>query len=315
MSSEHLASAQNVLKGNLAGAWDILSGAQGQYPAEVSVSSTAVKIYSFLDILGTGNDVCQLYNAGSSPTSRDFTATELTDGTYTSWYSGSGAVKVTALYDQNTIGGAGVGVVPITASSGSAPNYDSSGNLASSVAINPYVNSSISSSSLYNATVGNVLSGNALGQGATLVMTVKDFTTAPSSTNTPLLNVRSNAPAGDLSDAHKSLVAVLGDGDVGVSVRDSSFTVFSSGSDDPIDSTLRMFAGIINKTDSSTTSVRAFKEGSEIVNDSTTTLSDTINLTTIKVGASVFKFQTAIIFNKALTESDVNNLKTELESL
>ena len=31
MSSEHLASAQNLLKGNLAGAWDILSGAQGQY--------------------------------------------------------------------------------------------------------------------------------------------------------------------------------------------------------------------------------------------------------------------------------------------
>ena len=31
MSSEHLASAQNQLKGNLAGAWDALSGAQGQY--------------------------------------------------------------------------------------------------------------------------------------------------------------------------------------------------------------------------------------------------------------------------------------------
>jgi hypothetical protein len=31
MSSEHLASAQNQQKGNLAGAWDALSGAQGQY--------------------------------------------------------------------------------------------------------------------------------------------------------------------------------------------------------------------------------------------------------------------------------------------
>ena len=76
-----------------------------------------------------------------------------------------------------------------------------------------------------------------------------------------------------------------------------------------------MYTGIINKTDSSTTTVRAFKGDSEIANDSTTTISDTINLTTIKAGGSVFKFQTAIIFNKALTESDVNNLKTELESL
>jgi hypothetical protein len=31
MSSEHLASAQNELKGNLGGAWNILDGAQGQY--------------------------------------------------------------------------------------------------------------------------------------------------------------------------------------------------------------------------------------------------------------------------------------------
>ena len=314
MSSEHLASAQNVLKGNLAGAWDILSGAQGQYPAEVSVRSTAVKIYSFLDILGTGNDVCQLYNANSSPTSRDFTATELTDGTYTSWYV-SGTTKVTALYDQNIIGGPSVGVVPITASSSIAPDYDSSDNLASSVAVNPFVKSSIASSSVYNSTLGTVFSGNALGQGATLVMTVKDFTTAPSSSETPLLNIRSNAPTGDLSDAHKALVAVVGDGDVGASVRDSSFTQFSASSDDPIDSTLRMYTGIINKTDSSTTTVRAFKGDSEIANDTTTTISDTINLTTIKAGGSIFKFQTAIIFNKALTESDVNNLKNELESL
>ena len=116
-----------------------------------SISSTAAKIYSFLDVLGNGNNVCQLYNASSSPTSKDFTATELTDGTYTSWYV-SGTTKVTALYDQNIIGGPSVGVVPITASSSIAPDYDSSDNLASSVAVNPFVKSSIASSSVYNST-------------------------------------------------------------------------------------------------------------------------------------------------------------------
>lgn len=310
MSSEQLGAAQNVLKGNLGGAWDILSGAQGKY--DDVVLNRATKVYSFLDVLGSGNNVCQLYNANSSPTSRDFTATELTDGTYTSWYV-SGTTKVTLLYDQST--GSGSGDIPISAPSSSAPNYDSSDNLAENIAVNPFVTSSMSSSSIYNFTVGILFNGNALGQGTTFVMTAKDFTTSPSSTNTSLLNIRASAPAGDLSDAHKALVAVLGDGDVGVSVKDSSFTGFSSGSDDPIDSTLRMYASIIDKTDSSTTLVKAFKEDSEIVNDSTTTISDTINLTTIKAGGSKFKFQTAIIFNTALTESDVSTLKTELESL
>lgn len=310
MSYEQLGAAQNVLKGNLGGAWDILSGAQGKY--DDVVLSKATKIYSFLDLSGSGGAVCQLYNANSTPSSKNFTAAELTDGTYTSWYV-SGTTKVTLLYDQST--GSGSGNIPISAPSSSAPNYDSSDNLAVNIAVNPFVTSSISSSSTYNSTVGVLFNGNALGQGTTFVMTAKDFTTSPSSTNTSLLNIRSNAPTNDLSDAHKALVAVFGDGDVGVSVKDSSFTGFSSGSDDPIDSTLRMYASIIDKTDSSTTLVKAFKEDSEIVNDSTTTISDTINLTTIKAGGSQFKFQTAIIFNTALTDSDVSTLKTELESL
>jgi hypothetical protein len=62
---------------------------------EPTVASRANNVYSFLDIYGNGNDVCQLYNGTSNPTGRDFTADELTDGTYNAWYN-SGTTLVTS---------------------------------------------------------------------------------------------------------------------------------------------------------------------------------------------------------------------------
>ena len=64
-----------------------------------SVLTLATNAYALYDLYGNGNAVIRLFSSASTPTERDFTATELTDGTYTSWYV-SGTTAVTKIYDQ-----------------------------------------------------------------------------------------------------------------------------------------------------------------------------------------------------------------------
>ena len=118
MSSALLASALNVLDGNLGSAWDIFRGRSGVQ--EPSVFSSAYGVWSTKDVFGNNNNVIELVSSGASPSTRNFTATELTDGTYASWVSSAPTVKT--LYDQ-------VGSLNLTQSfAGVAPLYVSSGN-------------------------------------------------------------------------------------------------------------------------------------------------------------------------------------------
>jgi hypothetical protein len=81
MSSEHLASAQNLLKGNLAGAWDILSGAQGQY-TDLGIARRfggAAAAYSLRDI-GAMNGPVVRVRRDSDDTEEDFSANQVASG-------------------------------------------------------------------------------------------------------------------------------------------------------------------------------------------------------------------------------------------
>jgi hypothetical protein len=81
MSSEHLASAQNLLKGNLAGAWDILSGAQGQSDA-LGIARRfggASAAYSLRDIGATNGSVVRV-RRDSDDTEEDFSANQIASG-------------------------------------------------------------------------------------------------------------------------------------------------------------------------------------------------------------------------------------------
>lgn len=81
MSSEHLASAQNLLKGNLAGAWDILSGAQGQYDS-LGIARRfggASAAYSLRDIGALGGAVVRV-RRDSNDDEEDFSAAQIASG-------------------------------------------------------------------------------------------------------------------------------------------------------------------------------------------------------------------------------------------
>ena len=81
MSSEHLASAQNVLKGNLAGAWDILSGSQGEY-TDLGIARRfggSAAAYSLRDI-GAMNGRVVKVRRSSDGDERDFSAGAIASG-------------------------------------------------------------------------------------------------------------------------------------------------------------------------------------------------------------------------------------------
>lgn len=103
MSSEHLASAQNLLKGNLAGAWDILSGAQGQYES-LGIArrfGVAAAAYSLRDIGANGSRVVRVRRSSGSPDEEDFSASQVLSGAVEAFVGSGNDGFVTTLYDQS----------------------------------------------------------------------------------------------------------------------------------------------------------------------------------------------------------------------
>ena len=107
MSSEHLASAQNLLKGNLAGAWDILSGAQGQYES-LGIARRfggATAAYSLRDIGANGGAVVRVRRdtggGAGDDDEEDFSANQVSTGAVEAFVGAGNDGFVEVLYDQS----------------------------------------------------------------------------------------------------------------------------------------------------------------------------------------------------------------------
>lgn len=105
MSSEHLASAQNQLKGNLGGAWDMLSGAQGNYTdlGTARRFGGAAGAYSLRDIGAMNGRVVNVRRSGDDANA-DFSANQVISGSLAAWVDAGGGDKdgfVEVLYDQS----------------------------------------------------------------------------------------------------------------------------------------------------------------------------------------------------------------------
>ena len=95
MSSEKLASAQSVQKGNLGGAWDILSGAQGQY-TDLGVARRfggAAAAYSLRDIGAMNGSVVRVRRSPEDTTDaiddeENFSANQVQSGALEDWVNG-----------------------------------------------------------------------------------------------------------------------------------------------------------------------------------------------------------------------------------
>ena len=103
MSSEILGSGQNVLKGNLGGAWDIKHGYADAYPEKSELLSRrfggASAAYSLRDIGAMGKRVVRVRIDGTT-TEEDFSAVQLATGALAA-FCGSSSGFVTKWYDQS----------------------------------------------------------------------------------------------------------------------------------------------------------------------------------------------------------------------
>jgi hypothetical protein len=126
-----------------------------------NIFNDAFSMYGVDDYLGTGNAVVRLYNSSSSPQERDFTAAELTDGTYTSWYV-SGTTRVYKLYDQKGV--SGHDLTAGGSQSSQAPAYVNSGNYMDFAAVGYYQYATMGTytnpQSIEDAFNNNVVSSN-----------------------------------------------------------------------------------------------------------------------------------------------------------
>lgn len=126
-----------------------------------NIFNDAFSMYGVDDYLGTGNAVVRLYCSSSSPQERDFTATELTDGTYTSWHV-SGTTKVYKLYDQKGVSGHDMTAGGYQSSQ--APTYINAGNYMDFAAVGYYQYATMGTytnpQSIVDAFNNNVVSSN-----------------------------------------------------------------------------------------------------------------------------------------------------------
>ena len=103
MSSEHLASAQNELKGNLGGAWNILDGAQGQYQ-DLGIARRfggSAAAYSLRDIGAMNGKVVRVRRSSGTPAEEDFSASQVLSGAVEAFVGSGNDGFVTTLYDQS----------------------------------------------------------------------------------------------------------------------------------------------------------------------------------------------------------------------
>lgn len=279
---------------------------------EPSVLAQAYGAWSTLDVFGTGGNVIRLRDASASPTERDFTATELTDGTYDSWaVSGEGSVFVTDVYDQSG---------SFTVSNGSStsqPKYISSDNSILFDRTAPF-SSPRRLLSANSDQINTDFGGNTIGDGVTFASSLR-ASSHSRTTKEAIFGVRDNAPASDLGDRHKFLIMNHTNDYIGVSSRDSSYTLFDSVSTDALSSSIyKNYVGVIFRNPvqpTTTTEFDLFVDGSQEIDTNTDTLSDACQVKYFNWGGGIYKSYLALAFDKILDASEVSTLNSEIGAL
>ena len=128
MSSELLGAAQNVLKGNLGGAWDINKGYADAY-TDLGIARRfggAAAAYSLRDIGAMNGRVVEVRRSSDNAV-EDFTALQISSGAVETFVGGSNDGFVSKWYDQS-----GNGKDITQATTGDQPKIVSSGSLITS---------------------------------------------------------------------------------------------------------------------------------------------------------------------------------------
>lgn len=266
------------------------------------------------DFYGTGNAVVRLRNGLSSPTEKDFTASELTDGTYTSWYS-SGQTYVTKMYDQK---GSNDLIQP---SSGTQPKYDSSDNTVLNYQPSQYFRSQLFTNN--STEIANTFDGNELSSVTTLVMSAKKPSGSVGFTDYPAFGIfEGYAPTNYINRGHRAIITGGGSfgTKVGVSMRTEyppasvTFEQFQSDFSTSLKTYHALFArqpvaGVTS------TDLDLHQDGTQTIDSNTSTLGTNINQDKFMFGDnSGIKSSALFVFNKEFNSDEIDSIHTELSA-
>ena len=271
-------------------------------------------VWGTKDVFRTGNRVIKLVSSGASPSSRDFTAKELVDGTYAAWVSGTPSVNT--LYDQKGSNNMTQGF------SSNAPLYEATNNSVKFDKGGFFGNyRSIFSGSSIDG-IGAEFGGNELGDEVTLAMNIKDTTGTAGTGTQAVFGVYDNAPTQDINQRQKSIVQNDSTKIIGMRQRDNGYTIFDFNTDDDISGASPPdFINVIGnlfRADTPGTTVTAcdiFIDNTQEFDSSTNTLNTECQVRKFSIGGSRFETQVCMAFNKLLTSAETTELNTKINNL
>lgn len=279
-----------------------------------SVLSEAYGAWGTYDFYGTGNNIIRLRNASSSPTERDFTATELTDGTYSSWYS-SGTTYVPKMYDQKGSNDL------YQSSSATQPKYSSSDNTVEHYQPSQYFRSVLATDN--SAAIASTFDGNGIDAVTTLVMSAKKTGGSTGFTDYPAFGIFEGfAPTIYINKGHRAIVTGGGGftTKLGISMRTeypptaALYEEFENNFSSSLKTVSALFArrAVPGVT---VTDLDLYENATQEIDVSTNTLGTTINQDRFVFGDnSGLKSSALFVFNKEFDSNQIDSIHTELSA-
>lgn len=278
------------------------------------ITESAYGAWSTYDIYGTGNDVIRLRNASSSPTERDFTATELTDGTYSSWYS-SGTTYVTKMYDQKSSNDL------FQPTSVVQPKYSSTDNTVEHYQPSQYYRSQMATDN--STAIASTFDGNEISSVTTLVMSAKKTTSSTGFTDYPAFGIFEGfAPTSYLNRGHRSIVTGGGSltTKLGISMKTEyppsvvQFKEFENNFSSSFTTLSALFARR-PVSGSTVTNLDLYENATQEIDGSSVNLGTTINQDKFVFGDNNgLKSNAMFVFNQELTANEQSEIHTILSA-
>jgi hypothetical protein len=291
----------------------------GGSPMAFSVFHDAFAIYGVHDYLGTGGNVVRMFVYSASPQERDFTADELTDGTFSSWAgSSAGYAKVAKIYNQT-------GDSDLDLSSPTTSNYHFYDNTNNE--IRPDQAGYYSYTNLYtqasgaSAKIASAFEDNTTTSDTTFVMGARKKDNGlyglPASNRTLTALRDTTSPVQAYQAKHKAIRianATYSD-DIGISAKGDDFVEVKFFHDTFDHSTCKTYIGEIERQPVSgvtSTDMNFFVNGTQEVDENVTTLDNDIQIGRFEIGDNRYRFKCIALFNKILTTAEKSAIHTRL---
>lgn len=291
----------------------------GGSPMAFSVFHDAFAIYGVHDYLGTGGNVVRMFVYSASPQEKDFTADELTDGTFSDWAgSSAGYAKVAKIYNQ-------MGDSDLDLSSPVTNNYhfyDNTNNeiRPDSAGYYSYTNLFTIASGA-SSKIASAFEDNTTSSDTTFVAGMRKKGSSmyelPASGRTMMALRDTTSPVSAYQAKHKAIrvkASSLTD-DIGVSAKGDDFVEVKFFHDTFDHSTCKTYIGEIERqpvAGTTSTDINFFVNGTQEIDENVTTLDADIDIGKFEIGDNRFNFKCIALFNKILTTAEKSALHTRL---